>query len=684
LPARIYSSVSVPASFEANQRKDLINALSNAGILVDESSLIDEPNAAFLSYLSDMERTSVQKEFIDKILEKERRVMVFDFGAGTCDISVLEVKVENERLLSKNLAISKFMALGGDDIDREIAKKVLLPQLFKGKNPADVTSTFELDNVVLPRLKPTAEVLKIQCCHMIETQGHSLESLRENSTPIQGNEIEAITIQNQRWELTTPQITLSEFAEVMDPFLNSEDQPHEQTQNQVRNVLEPVHDALDKSGLSKDDLNMLLFIGGSSANPLVRKAIEANFGRFVEFVTPRDLRAHVSKGSALHSLFLHGFNWEMIHPITSEAIYVITRNGVLEEVLPAGTEVPSPDINVTEFSIDRDGQQRIELPFCVGGADKVLGIVAVMCPDPQGSFKAGTPVRVSCSVTHEKLLNVIVFTGETKQTAKIFNPLANTELTPQHRQLLQAKQALNESILRGNGRPSVDVLLKYAQALENAKRWRKAAETMEIIVEQLDPSLNLATNIAYCYSKDGDSKNSDKWAEEAYKRSPESNSAYNLALTRKHQGNTESYEKLMEESISLDHSNYATLLAFGCHLMEMDKNDTRGREYIVSACEILNDLLEKEDLDEDDCNRLEKVAQKLGKQDILKSLRLYRKKLGVSESLINPDFLVSPKNPNMMKKDTPKAVTDYTTDVKESVSTEEDAPPETDKEEAEK
>jgi len=92
----------------------------------------------------------------------------------------------------------------------------------------------------------------------------------------------------------------------------------------------------------------------------------------------------------------------MIHPITSEAICVVTRNDVLEEVLPAGTEVPSTDINATDFIIDRD-QPHVELPFCVGGRDKVIGNVKVMCPDPQGSFKAGTPVRVSCSITHDKL-----------------------------------------------------------------------------------------------------------------------------------------------------------------------------------------------------------------------------------------------------------------------------------------
>ena len=84
---------------------------------------------------------------------------------------------------------------------------------------------------------------------------------------------------------------------------------------------------------------------------------------------------------------------------------------------------------------------------------------------------------------------------------------------------------------------------------------------------------------------------------------------------------------------------------------ENDDNDTRGREYIVSAYKILNDLLEKEDLDEDDCYRLEKVAETLGKQDTLKSLRLYREKLGVDDTIVKEEFLISGKNKNMMKKD---------------------------------
>jgi hypothetical protein len=105
----------------------------------------------------------------------------------------------------------------------------------------------------------------------------------------------------------------------------------------------------------------------------------------------------------------------------------------------------------------------------------------------------------------------------------------------------------------------------------------------------------------------------------------------------------------MEESIELDDSNYSAMQSYGYYLM--DKNDTRGPEYIDSAYKILYDLLENEDLDEDDCFRLEKVSETLGKQETLKSLRLYREKFGTEDTIVKEEFLVSSKNTNIMKKD---------------------------------
>jgi len=112
LPRQTYYSISIPASFEANQRKDLKAALDEANIPFQDSLFIDEPNAAFLSYLVEANNYSHQNYNIP--IDSPLHILVFDFGAGTCDISILEIGRKAGRLYSKNVAISKFEQLGGD------------------------------------------------------------------------------------------------------------------------------------------------------------------------------------------------------------------------------------------------------------------------------------------------------------------------------------------------------------------------------------------------------------------------------------------------------------------------------------------------------------------------------------------------------------------------------------------
>lgn len=131
IPTNLQFAVSIPASFEANQRKELIYALEQNGISINKQSLIDEPNAAFLSYV----QVSSQENNPLRIPEGDNpKVLVFDFGAGTCDVSILELGKDLNGIYSKNLSISKFEKLGGDDIDKYIAIEYLFPELLKESN----------------------------------------------------------------------------------------------------------------------------------------------------------------------------------------------------------------------------------------------------------------------------------------------------------------------------------------------------------------------------------------------------------------------------------------------------------------------------------------------------------------------------------------------------------------------
>lgn len=623
LPKQIYYTVTVPASFEANQRQDLFAALNFAGIPESEIRLMDEPNAAFLSYLIDMESRSTEGRFVDTLQNKNRNVIVFDFGAGTCDISILEVSVSSESILSRNLGISKFWALGGDDIDRLIAEHILLPQLCGGENLAKyLFTTTQLEQQVLPHLKPVAEALKIACCEQAEQKGWKrVDDLKRASNKVMVKSSTPFSVAGKQWQLTEPQIRLDQFAEIMALFV---DQPSKiKSSNKVIDVLQPINNALEKIELSKDDIDMVLFIGGSCENPLIRHYVSQHLGRFVESITPKDLRAHVSQGAALYTLFLRGAGIDPIMPITSESIYVLTAGDALVQVVKAGSLVPSGGVLNDELEVLRSGQKTIDLPFFSGSVNKPMGLVQIKSARDSSGFERGEKVKINWSISKEKILQVTAEANNLKQIAEFQNPLANEEVTEEVMAMLRAKQAFNKSVLEGHGRPSASATLAYSSAARKAGHWRLAAEMLEA-VERLDPGTDYSTSICYCYSMDDDNKSSYKWSKVAYERKPSATTAFNYALDKWRSREISEYERLMEESIEHDSDYTAALVDYGEHLMEQGR--ALGAEYLQRAFDIFKDEMELGCLDKSDISRFRRAAKELGKEEVLSSINEFSDK----------------------------------------------------------
>jgi len=457
LPTEVVYAVSVPASFESNQRQDLCNALAAAGIELAKHGIIDEPNAAFVEYL--MEKRADGTWLLDDLRKSSRRYMVFDFGAGTCDISILEVGCETGRFVSRNMAISRFHALGGDNLDRTIVRDVLLKQLVEQNSDAANLSSAELEQGVIPVLQRSAEMLKITCCKQLATRrnGKNLDKLSRDETPVVGKDSPPIEIRRgqgvAKLQLKRPTISQRQFSDVLSGFLRSGTMSElvDLHDGDVISILEPVVNALQKAELDKDRLDMVLFVGGSSLNPHVQNAIEAFFGRFIECEVPRDPRTLVSGGVALNSFIANGLGCEFIRPITSEPFYVVTRNG-LRQLLLAGTEIPCAERDLTSLKISRDGQVKVQIPICVSGPDKPLGVLEVDAPASQ-PFVIGDEVRIVFHLTENKLLAVRASVAGNKTRVALLNPLANKQLTPSESALLESRRLLNKSILDNGGKP---------------------------------------------------------------------------------------------------------------------------------------------------------------------------------------------------------------------------------------
>lgn len=566
----------VPASFEANQRRSLIQSLEENNIFEDQLCLIDEPNAAFLSFLYECTHKKQEPTFLKKLQSSDANIVVYDFGAGTCDISILKVGLTGNSFQSRNLAISRFTALGGDNIDRAIAEHILIPQLLQS-NPEFEPSLRDKEEVLIPSLQATAERLKIIVIKwMVQNQLHSLDQL-DNYSDVEFTDLQInpITIRKKyTLNLNEPKLKVAAFRDIMEDFVGDYDGLHTPL-----HIVSPIADALDKSKLHKEDIDGVLFIGGSSQNPLVQESVMNYINEFsnnAQAIIPSDLRSHVSLGAAIHSFSYHGLDIDFIQPITSESIYIITKNEVLETIIPASSPVPNPSAFETTLVVANHKQSSIELPICVGNKNKLLGIITIDSDNKY--FNIGDEVHVTASINQEKLLNITASVAGKTVASSILNPLSNEELTETESKLLKAKQAFNQDLLDYKSRPRIHVVKAYADAALEAGAYELAAELYQGI-ERMDENdtYDYSTTICYAYARGGRPNLANKWANLAYKRKPNAVNAYNLSC--RYSGDEQ--ERYLRLALEHDSSFTKALIVLGRILHY--RGDEEGQELLEKA-----------------------------------------------------------------------------------------------------
>lgn len=476
LSDNIMYAVSIPASFEANQRKELMEALESNGMNISKQSLIDEPNAAFISYIHDSEDS--EKPLLISP-HYNSKVIVFDFGGGTCDISILEIGKSANGLYSKNVAISKFTKLGGDDVDRYITFKYILPRFLEANNVSeDDFRTKELQYIAT-QLYKVSERLKILLCKKISNQMYKLEIPAYIKTSTDKESITIpVSVETKKGLLTQSEFFLStkELVEVMSVFMKSSRIPTSiKGQEEYNNIFMPIDSAIKKANVRKSEIDYVLLIGGSAQNPFIQEALKNHFDDS-EILVPQDLQTHVSKGAAIHSLLMNGMNKCIIQPITSEPIFVITKDTTNKVLIPAGTTIPCDTIVIDDLMPTKDHQEAIELPICVGNENKMLFNLKIT---RDGGFLTTAQVTLALEITADKLLLAKAHCMGVNCMVEPQNPFANKELSTEERIVLRAEREANIETERNGGIPTKNCLITLRKAYEDAGNDFKAAETLE-------------------------------------------------------------------------------------------------------------------------------------------------------------------------------------------------------------
>lgn len=304
--------ITVPAYFSDSQRQATKDAGKIAGL--DVKRIINEPTAAALAYGADK--------------ENDQKIMVYDLGGGTFDVSIIEMGDGVQEVL----ATAGNNKLGGDDFDQRVIDWIV--DEFKKAEGIDLKG----DKMAMQRLKEAAEKAKIELSSMMQTSINQPFITADATGP-------------KHLDLT---LTRAKFNEL--------------TADLVEATMGPVRQAMSDAGLSSSDLHKILMVGGSTRIPAVVEAVQKQLGKEpFKGINPDEC---VAIGAAIQGGVLGGeVKGLLLLDVTPLTLGLETQGGIMAKMIERNTTIPTKKTQI--FTTAADGQTSVDVSIYQGERDFV-------------------------------------------------------------------------------------------------------------------------------------------------------------------------------------------------------------------------------------------------------------------------------------------------------------------------
>jgi len=404
--------ITVPAYFNDSQRKATQEAGKIAGLNV--LRIINEPTAAALAY------------GLDK--KGEEKVLVYDLGGGTFDVTVLEIGDGTFQVLSTD----GNAFLGGDDFDNRIVQWLI--DEFKAETGIDLSQ----DKMALQRLKDAAETAKKELSTKEET---------EINLPF-------ITADASGPKHLVKKLTRAKFEAMIDDLLQE--------------TLQHIDTALKDAGLKKEDIDEIVMVGGSTRIPKVQQLVSDYFNgkKLNKSVNPDEV---VALGAAIQAGVLKGDVKDvLLLDVTPLSLGIETLGGVMTKIIEKGTTIPVKKSQV--FSTAEDNQTAVTIHVLQGEAElakdnKSLGMFNLegIRPAPRGVPQ----IEVTFDIDANGILNVTAKDKDTGKEQKITitgsSTLSEEEIEKMIREAEEANKREKERIEAIKARNELDAVAYQAE-----------------------------------------------------------------------------------------------------------------------------------------------------------------------------------------------------------------------------